>query len=66
MLKKAIPGKYVVKTNYFASHQASLTGPTTILLNIFTNFGRPNQTQQTTTVRLTESKDNAVIGEVTF
>jgi hypothetical protein len=44
----------------------SLKGPTTILLNIFTNYGRPNQTQQTTTVRLNEGLDNAVIGEVTF
>ncbi len=39
-----MPGDYVVTTNYFGGQQvSSLTGPTTLLLSIFTNYGRPNQ-----------------------
>jgi len=44
MLKKAFPGDYRMTTNYFGgSVSSSLTGPTTLLLSIFTNYGRPNQ-----------------------
>ena len=65
MLKKAMEGKYVIKSNYFSSSRASLTGPTTLLLSIFTNYGRPNQTLQKSLIRLQEAKDNNVIGSIT-
>jgi Ca-activated chloride channel family protein len=66
VLKRAYPGTYKIKTNYFSSHQASLTGPTTVILSITTNFGRENQKTATTLVRLNESKDNGEIGSVTI
>jgi len=66
MVKKAYPGTYNVKTNYFGSSQASLTGPTTLLLSIFTNYGRPTQECQMSTIRLQESKDNNLIGSITI
>jgi len=65
MVRNAYPGTYVVKTNYFSSSQASLTGPTTLLLGLFTNYGRPNQEVQMTTIRLQEAKDNNEIGRIT-
>jgi len=66
MIKRAVVGSFVVKTNYFGSSSPSLTGPTTILLHIFTNFGRPNQVLYKTIVRLAGSQDNDVIGSITW
>jgi len=66
MIKKAPLGKFRVKTNFFSSSSPSLTGPTTILLHIFTNFGRPNQVLHKTVVRLAGNKDNDEIGSITW
>jgi hypothetical protein len=66
MIKVAPPGTYQVKTNYFSSSSPSLTGPTTLLLHIFTNFGRPNQVLHKSVIRLAGSKDNDVIGSITW
>ena len=41
VLKKGWKGLYRFKTNYFASHQPQLTGPTVAILTITTNFCRP-------------------------
>src|SRR5262245_18239102 len=44
MVKRAMAGEYKMATNYFGGNQqSSLTGPTTLLLSIFTNYARPNQ-----------------------
>jgi len=40
MIRFALPGKYVIKAKYYANNQQSLSGATTILLNIYTHFGR--------------------------
>jgi len=64
MVRNAYPGTYVITTNYFSSSQASLTGPTTLLLGLFTNYGRPDQEVQMTTIRLSEAKDNNEIGRI--
>jgi len=66
MVKKAYPGTYVCKSNYFGSSQASLTGPTTLLLALFTNYGRPTQQCQMSTIRLQGTKDNNEIGSITI
>lgn len=64
MLKKAVPGTYRFRTNYFASHQPQLTGPTVAILSITTNFLRPEQRTSVTLVRLNNTKDNGEIGSV--
>jgi hypothetical protein len=52
MIRNALPGKYIVKAKYYASHSMSLSGGTTILLTIHTNFGRPDKEQcQRITIR---------------
>jgi len=67
MLKVAIPGDYKITTNYFGGQAvSSLTGPTTLLLAIFTNYGRPTQTMNLTTIRLQGTRDNNEIGRITI
>lgn len=64
LLKKAIAGKYKVQTNYYGSREQTLTGPTTIYLDIFTNYGKGTEKKRTVMLRLTENKETIDIGEV--
>ncbi len=66
MLRQARPGKYKIKTHYYASHQQSLTGGTTLLCSVFTNYARPNESKQLVAVRLQTSNSDVFIGEVEF
>ncbi|KAL9644814.1 hypothetical protein ABK040_009272 [Willaertia magna] len=65
MLKKAQPGNYRAYTNYFANHQQSLTGGTTVLCTFFTNYMRPNEKREMVTVRLTTNKQDIDVCEIT-
>jgi hypothetical protein len=57
---------FVIK-RYFANHKQSLTGGTTILLGIFTNYGRPGlEKSYKTTIRLQTSSDRHEVGEIEF
>jgi Ca-activated chloride channel family protein len=58
MLKKAPSGDYQVKVRYFANHQQSLTGGTTILCTFFTNYMRPDEKCEVVTIRLTENQSD--------
>ena len=64
MLKKAQPGTYKATTNYFASHQQSLTGGTTVLCTFFTNYMRKNEQRQLSTIRLSTNKSDVVVCEI--
>ena len=64
--KIAPKGKYVVKTNYFASHQQKLVGPATITVTFYTNWGRKNQESKTMTLRLDKEKEKVKVGEYVF
>eukprot|EP01122_Echinamoeba_exundans_P007381 TRINITY_DN225_c0_g3_i1.p1 TRINITY_DN225_c0_g3~~TRINITY_DN225_c0_g3_i1.p1 ORF type:complete len:1227 (+),score=276.64 TRINITY_DN225_c0_g3_i1:54-3734(+) len=66
MLKKAFPGEFRAWTNYFAMHSATLTGPSSIILKIFVNWGRESQQEYVTLTRLQESKNNAQLGSITI
>lgn len=56
LLKEAINGKYEIEASYHNSGQQTLVEPTTVYLNLFTNYGRPNEKKQTIMLRLTDNK----------
>lgn len=67
ILKKARPGNYVVKAKYFASHQQSLTGATTLLLAIFKHYGdKEKEERKFISLRLSANKEMFTVGDVTF
>ena len=39
-LKRVVAGKYVIKANYFGSHQQKLFGPATMKATVFSNYGQ--------------------------
>ena len=65
-LKKAQRGNYKVKTHFFGSSAAQLIGAVTLQVDVFTNYGRPNEKVKSLTLRLTDAKEEFVVGEVAF
>jgi tetratricopeptide (TPR) repeat protein len=66
-LKKNLEkGTYKILSNYFASHQTSLTGAATITVTIYTDWASATEKQQLLTLRLDKPKDKHLIGEVTL
>eukprot|EP00761_Pharyngomonas_kirbyi_P012335 gb/GECH01012362.1/.p1 GENE.gb/GECH01012362.1/~~gb/GECH01012362.1/.p1 ORF type:complete len:373 (+),score=100.39 gb/GECH01012362.1/:1-1119(+) len=66
MLLNAISGTYKISAHYYASHQQSLTGGTTVLCALFTDYGRPEKEKlQMLTLRLTSSRERIPVGELT-
>lgn len=64
LIRKAMPGKYSVRTKYYGSSSQKAMGPTTVQATVITNFGRPNEKRSFLTLRLRESKEMAEIGTV--
>ena len=51
-------------TNYYASHQTTLTGATTVQATVYTNWGQTDEKMQILTLRLDKPKDKVLIGEI--
>jgi Ca-activated chloride channel family protein len=66
LLRRAPGGKYAIQANFYGTRDQSLTGPTTAQATVITNFGRPDESRRTLTLRLTEEKEAVDIGSVRF
>ena len=64
-LRKALPGKYVVKAKYYGSSKKSRAGATSALLSLFTDYGRPTQRRRMITLRLDTSGGIVPVGTIT-
>ncbi len=64
-LKKDLEtGVYRVLTNYFASHQTTLTGATTVQATVYTDWATKDEKMQILTLRLDKPKSKVTIGEI--
>ena len=66
MVRKAQNGMYKIQANYFGSRATRLLGAVTVQVDVFTDFGRPDQQQKSITIRLKEAKQTVTIGEIEF
>lgn len=66
LLKKAVPGSYLIQANYFGNHQQVIAGATTIQVALITNFGRENQEEKSITMRLKSTKEVIEVGRFDF
>ncbi len=66
MVRKAMPGKYLIQVNYYGNTQQVLAGATTIQILIVKNFGKPNEERISITRRLKDQKEVLDIGDVVF
>lgn len=61
VLRRAYPGIYRVSAHYFGSHQKTLVGASTLLVNVFCNYGRENEEHWLVTVRLDRPQSTEIV-----
>lgn len=67
MLKKALKGKYQVKINYYGDSQQKIAGPTTVMAEIYTNYGKQNQQRKIVTMQMSKTDNGEIlVGEFNF
>lgn len=68
LLKKAVKGKYQVKVNYYGDQQFKLSGPTTVMAEIFTHYADGRQERRLITLQMEKGSkaDGVLVGEFEF
>jgi len=68
LLKKAVKGRYSIKVDYYGESRAKLAGKTTLMAEVFTNYGKPNEVRRIITLQLedTEQDGEAMVGSFDF
>ncbi len=67
MLKNAMPGTYKIEINYYGDRQASLAGPTTIMAELYTHYGTPQEKKEIIVLQMKKTDDGAVyVGDLDF
>ncbi|MDA3844883.1 MAG: carboxypeptidase regulatory-like domain-containing protein [Candidatus Kapabacteria bacterium] len=65
-LKKAIPGKYKIKANYYGSRTQKMTGAITLQMTLYTGYGTDKEEKKEVTLRLNDVKELVEVGEFEF
>lgn len=65
-IKNALNGKYMVQANYYGTNAQTLTGPTTIQLELYTRYLNNAEKKETVTLRLTQNKEVIKIADLLF
>mgnify|MGYP002134153141 CR=1 FL=1 len=66
VLHRAYPGVYTVKAHYYGSHQQMISGSCTVIVDVYTNYGRSSEKHEVLTLRLDRPSDEVTVGEVTI
>lgn len=67
LLKKAVKGRYKVEVNYFGDTQVKLAGETSIMVEVYTNYGEPQQRRNIITLQMERGAKGAVyVGDFDF
>jgi Ca-activated chloride channel family protein len=61
-IRRAIPGTYTVKANYFGNRQQKMTGDVTVQVEFFTQFDSGQNKREAVTRRLENKKDLIEVG----
>jgi len=67
LLRKAVKGRYKVEVNYYGDTQVRLAGETTVLVEVYTNYGTPQQQRRLVTLQMKKGASGAVyVGDFEF
>ena len=66
MIKKGLKGTYEIELDYFADDVQKISGPTTLKITIFKNYGSKDETKEVRVFRLDAEKDLLEIGSIQF
>lgn len=62
----ALEGDYEIFVDLYSNRSVELFGPITLTLDLYTNYGREDETLTTTSVRLKEKGERIPIGKITW
>lgn len=65
MIHYPLDGDYKIELNYFGQRSTTILGPTTITVQIYTDYGKPTQQLREITRRVSKEKEVIQIGNVT-
>lgn len=65
-IRRALPGTYAVKVNYYGNTQQKLAGATTVQIEFQTAFSQPTGQRQSVTRRLEDKRDVIEVGKFVF
>ena len=67
LLKKAIKGTYKIEINYYGDRQATIAGPTTIMAEMFTHYGTPQEKKEIIVLQMKKDSNGTVyVGDLDF
>jgi tetratricopeptide (TPR) repeat protein len=66
LIKRAPKGAYTIKVHFYGNNSPELTGATTLYVDVFTNYSRPNESKQTLSLRLDKAEDDFLVGTIEF
>jgi TonB-dependent SusC/RagA subfamily outer membrane receptor len=67
LLKKAIKGTYKIEINYYGDRQATIAGPTTVMAELFTHYGTPQEKKELIVLQMKKGDNGGVyIGDLDF
>jgi TonB-dependent SusC/RagA subfamily outer membrane receptor len=67
LLKKAIKGTYKIEINYYGDRQATIAGPTTVMAEMFTHYGTPDEKKEIIVLQMKKGANGTVyIGDLDF
>jgi Ca-activated chloride channel family protein len=67
LLKKAVKGRYKVEVNYYGDRQVRLAGETTLMVEVYTNYGGKQQKRSLVVLQLKPGSSGAVyVGDFDF
>jgi tetratricopeptide (TPR) repeat protein len=67
LLRKAIKGKYKIQVHYYGERGVKVAGKTTLLVEVFTNYGRSTEQRKVITLQLEgEEREGVYVGEFVF
>jgi len=67
LLKKAIKGTYKIEINYYGDRQATIAGPTTVMAELYTHYGTPQEKKEIIVLQMKkEAKGGVYIGDLDF
>ncbi len=68
MVRKALKGKYKIEVHYYGDNQVKLTGPSTIMVEIFTRYNSGKEERKIITMQMEkeEESEGVFVGEFSF
>lgn len=66
LLRNAVKGKYIIKTNYFGERALTENGPTTVMVEVYSRKGNGTIERKLQTIQLGKIKENQNLAEITI